>query len=95
MKIFIQKYIQLILLLTLVMIWGSSFILMKRTLEFYSNVELGALRISFAGLVLLPFAFSRMKGLSKKDWFWLLIVGLIGNTIPAFLFAKAHSTNIY
>ncbi len=64
---------------------------MKRTLAFYSNTELGALRISFAGLVLLPFAFSRMKGLSKKEWFWLLIVGLIGNTIPAFLFAKAQT----
>jgi len=64
---------------------------MKRTLEVYSNVELGALRISFAGLVLLPFAFSRIKGLSRKDWIWLAIVGVIGNTIPAFLFAKAQT----
>ncbi len=64
---------------------------MKRTLEVYSNVELGALRISFAGLVLLPFVFSRIKGLSKSEWFWLIIVGLIGNTIPAFLFAKAQT----
>jgi len=64
---------------------------MKRTLEVYSNVELGALRISFAGLVLLPFAFSRIKGLSRKDWIWLATVGVIGNTIPAFLFAKAQT----
>ena len=47
--------------------------------------------MAFAGLVLLPFAFSRLKGLDRKQWFWLIIVGLIGNTIPAFLFAKAQT----
>ncbi len=91
LKAFVNKYIQWILLFSLVLIWGSSFILMKRTLLFYSNNELGALRISFAGLVLLPFVFTRIKGLSKKQWFWLTVVGLIGNTFPAFLFAKAQT----
>lgn len=73
------------------MIWGSSFILMKRTLEFYSNYELGALRIVFAGLVLLPFALKRLRSLDRKQWFWLSVVGIIGNTIPAFLFATAQT----
>ncbi len=73
------------------MIWGSSFILMKRTLEFYSNFELGALRIIFAAMVLLPFAIRRMSKLNKDQWFWLIVVGLIGNTIPAFLFATAQT----
>ncbi len=91
MKAFINNYLHWILLLILVMIWGSSFILMKRTLEFYSNTELGSLRIIFAGIVLLPFAFSRMRKLKKEQWFWIIIVGLVGNTIPAFLFAKAQT----
>lgn len=64
---------------------------MKRTLVFYSNNALGAMRITFAGLVLLPFVFSRLRKLTKKEWFWLTIVGLIGNTFPAFLFAKAQT----
>lgn len=64
---------------------------MKRTLEFYSSNALGALRISFAGLVLLPFVFTRIRNLTKKQWFWLTVVGLIGNTFPAFLFAKAQT----
>ncbi len=91
MKTYIDKYLQWILLTILVLIWGSSFILMKRTLVFYSNTELGSLRIVFAGLVLLPFAFKRMRGISKKNWFWIIVVGLIGNTFPAFLFAKAQT----
>lgn len=91
MKAYIDKYLQWILLTILVLIWGSSFILMKRTLVFYSNTELGSLRIIFAGLVLLPFAFKRMRGISKKNWFWIILVGLIGNTFPAFLFAKAQT----
>lgn len=64
---------------------------MKRTLMFYSNNALGALRITFAGLVLLPFVFTRFRKLTKRQWFWLVIVGLIGNTFPAFLFAKAQT----
>ena len=91
MRDFISKYIHWILLFSLVIIWGSSFILMKRSLEYFSPFELGALRIAFAGLALLPFVFKRMKGIAPKTWLQLIIVGLIGNTIPAFLFAYAQT----
>ena len=91
MRDFTIKYLHWILLFSLAIIWGSSFILMKRSLDYFSPFELGALRIAFAGLALLPFAFKRMKGLSLKIWGQLIIVGLIGNTIPAFLFAYAQT----
>ena len=91
MRHFISKYLHWILLFSLVIIWGSSFILMKRSLEYFPPFELGALRIAFAGLTLLPFAFKRMKGIEPKVWLKLIIVGLIGNTIPAFLFAFAQT----
>jgi len=91
MRDFSSKYLHWILLFSLVIIWGSSFILMKRSLVYFSPFELGALRISFAGLALLPFAIKRMKGLEQKTWLKLIIVGLIGNTIPAFLFAYAQT----
>jgi len=91
MRHFISKYLHWILLFSLVIIWGSSFILMKRSLEYFPPFELGALRVAFAGLTLLPFAFKRMKGIEPKVWLKLIIVGLIGNTIPAFLFAFAQT----
>ena len=91
MRSFISKYLHWILLFSLAIIWGSSFILMKRSLEYFSPFELGALRIVFAGLTLLPFVFKRIKGIAPKTWLKLIIVGLIGNTIPAFLFAYAQT----
>lgn len=88
---FVSKYLHWIILISLALIWGSSFILMKRSLEYFTALELGALRISFASLSLLPFAFKRMKGLTINNWVILIIVGIIGNTMPAFLFAYAQT----
>jgi drug/metabolite transporter (DMT)-like permease len=78
-------------LIILALVWGSSFILIKRGLEIYSPGEVGALRIVFAGLVLLPLSLPRLKGLNKRQVKNLIIVGLVGSFIPAFLFAKAQT----
>lgn len=75
----------------LALIWGSSFILIKKSLEYFSSTEVGALRISITFLVLSPFAFSRMKRLSNREWKFLALVGIIGSGFPAFLFAKAQT----
>lgn len=79
------------ILILLALVWGSSFILMKRGLEVFSPIEIGALRIAIAFLVLLPFALRHLKGIPKDKWKWLLLPGLIGNTIPAFLFPLAQT----
>ena len=83
-----------ILLFTLVLVWGSSFILIKKGLEVFPVLELGTLRITFAFLVLLPLTFKRFSKVPAKKWVVLILVGIIGSGIPAFLFAKAQ-TGIY
>jgi drug/metabolite transporter (DMT)-like permease len=75
----------------LALTWGSSFILIKRGLEFYSSAEVGAMRISITFLVLSPFAILRARKLKAQDWKYLILVGLIGSGFPAFLFAKAQT----
>lgn len=75
----------------LALIWGSSFILIKRGLEVFSPGEVGAFRIVAAGLVLLPLSLPRIKTLNKRQVKNLLIVGMVGSFIPAFLFAKAQT----
>ncbi len=75
----------------LALIWGSSFILIKKGLTFFSSDEVGALRISITFLVMAPFAFHRMKKISGRDWRYLALVGMIGSGFPAFLFAKAQT----
>ena len=84
-------------LLLLAFIWGSSFILMKLALFddagdiLFSSTEVAAMRILFAGLTLLPFAKRALKTVRKKHLIWLLIVGVCGNLIPAFLFTRAQT----
>lgn len=84
-------------LLLLAFIWGSSFILMKLALfdaqgaPLFSSTQVAAMRILFAGLTLLPFARRALRTVQRKHLIWLLIVGICGNLIPAFLFTKAQT----
>jgi len=80
-----------VLLLILVFVWGTSFILIKKGLEVFSVEELGALRVTLAFFVLLPFTFRRFAKVPRKSWIILAIVGIIGSGLPAFLFAKAQT----
>ncbi|REG84675.1 DMT family transporter [Algoriphagus antarcticus] len=79
------------LLILLSLIWGSSFILIKRGLEVFSAGEVGAYRIVAAATFLLPLSIPRIKNLDKTQIKNLIIVGLVGSFIPAFLFAKAQT----
>lgn len=80
-----------LILLVLSFIWGSSFILMKRGLEIFSPVQVGAYRLSIAGLALLPVVIRHWNPTLKPKLRYFLIVGLVGNGIPAFLFSTAQT----
>ena len=86
-----QKTMAWVLLIILAIIWGTSFILIKRSLVAFDAGEVGALRMLSAGIVLLPFAFFNYKKVKGKNWIALFIVGFLGSFIPAFLFAKAET----
>ena len=78
-------------LITLALIWGSSFILIKKSLIGLTALQLGALRIIISGLFILMIGFHTLKKLSRTDWKWVIIAGIIGTFLPAFLFAFAIS----
>jgi drug/metabolite transporter (DMT)-like permease len=86
-----NKVWQFAALLFLALIWGSSFILMKRGLESFSNYQVATLRIIFAFFATLPFALLNIKLVKRKHLFPIFIVGFLGNFIPAFLFSKAQT----
>ena len=79
------------LLILLSLIWGTSFILMKRGLAVFSPGEVGSIRVTAASIFLLPFALVRLKDLETHHYFKLLASGLMGVFIPAFLFAAAQT----
>lgn len=84
-----------LLLAVLALIWGSSFILMKRGL-FHDGVpvltpyQLATARLGMAWLALSPLML-RHVGLFRKHWLPLFGSGLLGNGIPAMLFATAQT----
>ncbi|MFY0608195.1 MAG: DMT family transporter [Cyclobacteriaceae bacterium] len=80
-----------LLLFVLSLIWGSSFILIKRGLVALDYQEVGALRIFSASLVMLPIALSKLARVKRKQVKYLLSIGFLGSLIPAFLFAIAQT----
>lgn len=78
----------------LCLIWGSSFILMKRSAEVLSGWQIGAVRIFSAGLAFFPFALVHITRLPVKKLPFVLLSGLLGNLFPAFLFAIAIEKKI-
>lgn len=81
----------LTLLILLALIWGTSFILMKRGLIVFSAGELGSIRVAAASLFLLPLALMRLKDLRTRHLLKLFLSGMMGVFFPAFLFALAQT----
>lgn len=81
----------IVLLIILTLIWGTSFILIKLGLKVFAPNEVGALRVTAAGLFLLPAALMRIKELTRDHYWKLFLSGMMGIFIPAFLFATAQT----
>jgi drug/metabolite transporter (DMT)-like permease len=78
-------------LLFLSLIWGTSFILMKKGLESYDHLQVAAFRIFFSFIFLLPFILRHIRAITKDNIRSLIIVGFVGFAIPALLFTKAQT----
>ena len=83
--------INYLILVFLALIWGSSFILMKRGLEVFDYIQLANLRICIAFISLIPFLPNAIKLVKKRHYLPIFISALLGNGIPAFLFASAQT----
>lgn len=80
-----------IILVVLAIVWGSSFILIKKSLDYFSASEVGLLRITITFLFLLPTALNNISKINRKHKYYLAIAGVIGSFIPSFLFAIAQT----
>jgi drug/metabolite transporter (DMT)-like permease len=78
-------------LILLSLIWGTSYILMKKGLESFSPLQVGALRIVITFICLLPVALKHFNHLNKTNILSVIIIGLFGSVIPAFLFPLAET----
>ncbi|WP_289023485.1 DMT family transporter [uncultured Salegentibacter sp.] len=80
-----------IYLVILSLVWGSSFILIKKGLVGLSALEVGSFRIIFASVFLLLIGFKSMLNIRKRQWKWVLISGILGNFFPVYLFSFAET----
>ena len=86
-----KKINQIITLCILGIIWGSSFILMKKGLSTYSPIEITLYRIFVVFIVFFPLGIRSFFKIPKKIAFILLVSAVIGSVIPYFLFIKAQT----
>jgi drug/metabolite transporter (DMT)-like permease len=86
-----HRFLAIGILVSLALIWGSSFILMDRGLVAFSPLQVAGLRMTIAGLTLLPFARQALRRVDRKAWPWIVLVGIVGNALPAFLFPLAET----
>lgn len=77
-------------LFLLSLIWGSSYILIKRGLVGLTPIQLGSVRIVFSTIFLLILGYRSLKGLTRDEWKWLAITGFLGTFFPSFFFAFAQ-----
>jgi drug/metabolite transporter (DMT)-like permease len=85
------RQLKWVYLMILALIWGSSFILIKKGLVGLSALQLGSLRILFAAIFLLLIGFKSLTKIPKQKWKYIALTSIFGTFIPAYLFAIAET----
>ncbi|MCX2718273.1 DMT family transporter [Lentiprolixibacter aurantiacus] len=78
-------------LITLSLIWGTSYILIKKSLEGFNPVQMGSVRIVITALFLFIYGLKTLRGISREQWKWVAASGMLGSFFPVFLFAFAQT----
>jgi drug/metabolite transporter (DMT)-like permease len=86
-----SKQLKWVYLMVLALVWGSSFILIKKGLIGLTALQLGSLRIIFAAVFLLLIGFKSLAKIPKEKWKYIALTSMFGTFIPAYLFAIAQT----
>lgn len=78
-----------LILLVLSLIWGSSFILIKKALIGFTPFQIGSIRILITAAILLLFSAKSILKIQKNQWKYIFWTALLGSFFPSFLFAFA------
>ncbi|MBL4663436.1 MAG: EamA family transporter [Flavobacteriaceae bacterium] len=86
-----NQHLKWVYLIILSLVWGSSFILIKKGLVGLTDYQLGTIRIVLTSIFLFSVGFKSIRQIEKKHWFWIAVSGLVSSFFPPFLFAMAQS----
>ena len=76
-------------LTVLSIVWGSSFILMKKALIGLTPIQVGALRILITAVFLLLIGFKSISKIKKEHIKYIVCTAFLGTFFPVFLFVYA------
>ena len=85
------KQLKWILLVALALVWGSSFILIKRGLVGLNPFQLGSLRMVFAALFLAIIGLKSITSIPSYKWKYIALTALFGTFLPVYLFSIAQT----
>jgi drug/metabolite transporter (DMT)-like permease len=86
-----QEQKKWVYLFILAIVWGSSFILIKKGLVGLTPLQLGSLRTVISSLFIFIIGYKSLKTILNHQWKWVIISGFIGTFLPSFLFAFAET----
>jgi len=84
-----NKQLRWFYLVLLSVIWGSSFILMKKALINLTPIQVGSLRMVFTAIILITIGYKYIPKINKDQWYYITLTALLGTFFPVFLFAYA------
>jgi len=86
-----DKKLKWLFLVILSVIWGSSFILIKKGLIGLTAYQLGSLRIIFTAIFLFIIGFNSFHKIEKRHYKPVVISAFLGTFIPVYMFALAET----
>lgn len=83
--------VSLAILIFLTVVWGCSFILIKKSLLAFSPVQLACMRLGIAAIAFSPLIVKYRREIDWSKWKKFLAIGITGSGLPAFLFFIAQT----
>ena len=80
-----------IILLLLGLVWGSSYILIKKSLVAFTPIQVACLRLGISAIAFFPIFCWHFRGIDWSKGKHLVVVGLTGSALPALLFSTAQT----
>ena len=88
MNLSIRKWGTLVILS---LIWGSSYILIKKGLTGLTPIQLGSLRVIVTTIIIAPIGYQKIKHIPRQKMKWVALSAFVGSFFPAYLFAFAET----
>lgn len=80
-----------VLLSIITLTWGSSFILIKKSLLAFTPYQIGSFRVGISGLLMAYIGIPALRKMDRQTLFWVVLTGFFGNFIPMYLFPIAQT----